>query len=143
MWDLAVYQGAIHAAGQVAVGTPGEPWRDLEAVVARLTPGGSLAWAHVFRDPGIQDDWDSAVSITVADGRPVAAIQMNGTTGAWTRLVGLRAGTGAVRWSAGTDGWPSVVEGNVHRHVVPRRPSPGDLHPSGVRTTRRSPLVLG
>jgi hypothetical protein len=111
VWDLAVHRGAIYAAGQVAIGTPDEPWRDLEAVVARLAPDGSLAWARVFRDPGIQDDWDAAMSITVAAGRPVAAIQMNATTSAWTRLVGLGPETGALRWSARTDGWPSVIGG--------------------------------
>jgi hypothetical protein len=111
VWDLAVHGGAIYAAGQVAIGTPDEPWRDLEAVVARLAPDGSLTWARVFRDPGIQDDWDAAMSITVAAGRPVAAIQMNATISAWTRLVGLGPESGAFRWSARTDGWPSVIGG--------------------------------
>jgi hypothetical protein len=111
VWDLAIHGGAIYAAGQVAIGTFDEPWRDLEAVVARLAPDGSLTWARVFRDPGIQDDWDAVMSIAIAAGRPVAAIQMNATTSAWTRFVGLGPDTGAVRWSSGTDGWPSVIGG--------------------------------
>ena len=52
VWDVAVHHGAIYAAGYVAIGTAEEPWKDHEAVVARLTPGGSLAWARVFRDRG-------------------------------------------------------------------------------------------
>ena len=113
VWDVAAHRGAIYAAGYVAIGTAEEPWRDHEAVVARLTPGGSLAWARVFRDPGIQDDRDEAVSITIAAGRPVAAIQMNATTSAWTRFVGLRPAAGTLRWSAGTNGWPVAVEGTA------------------------------
>ena len=113
VWDVAAHRGAIYAAGYVAIGTAEEPWKDHEAVVARLTPDGSLAWARVFRDPGIQDDLDEAVSITIAAGRPVAAIQMNATISAWTRFVGLRATTGTLRWSAGTNGWPVALEGTA------------------------------
>jgi outer membrane protein assembly factor BamB len=113
VWDVTVARGAIYAGGYIAIGTQQEPWRDQEAVVARLTSSGSLAWAHVFRDPGIQDDFDAAVSITVAGGRPVAAFQMNATMSAWTRLVRFRPDTGDVRWSNGTNGWPTSVEGTA------------------------------
>jgi len=113
VWDVTAHRGAIYAAGFVAIGTVQEPWKDHEAVVARLTPGGSLAWAHVLRDRGIQDDFDTVRSITIAEGRPVAAIEQNGVQSAWTRFVGLRPETGAVLWSKGTNGWPAVVEGTA------------------------------
>lgn len=113
VWDVTVHRGAIYAAGYVAIGTAEEPWKDHEAVVARVKPGGSLAWAHVFRDRGIQDDFDTARSITIAASRPVAAIEQNGVESAWTRFVGLRPETGAVQWSKGTNGWPAVVEGTA------------------------------
>jgi hypothetical protein len=135
VWDVAVHSGAIYAAGYVAIGTPDEPWKDHEAVVARLTGSGSLAWARVFRDPGIQDDFDTARSITIAAGRPVASIEQNGVENAWTRFVGLRPETGAVRWSKGTNGWPAVVEGTAagSLYLLSRHPETYRLREFGPR----------
>jgi hypothetical protein len=111
--DLAVSGGAIYAAGYVSMGTPHEPWRDQEAVVARLAPGGSLMWAHVTHDPGLPNDFDVARSVTIADGRPVAAMEVNAVTSAWTRFLGFGPRDGALRWSEKTNGWPMSLAGTV------------------------------